>query len=273
MAMNFTEHYQLGSEGDLIFERDLTSLALHLDHPFPEFTGVRLHDHPEGELQWLFVASVCGKMGDPTSMLIEFEIMENSWANGLARGIQEMLARLCGLHIKEIKGFRFQHYARCDDTGRPMEMPPLHHELRHHVDHLDFMLYSTQQEADRAYAKANLDHFALLQARGTIELLAKERRHLRRQRQARDDTIKKLKAKVTELKDFISDLENHLEKVEEEGIDLRKEKDALLSDYEDYLEDMDMEDQEDEDDDEFIEEEEKDAHVVDIDDESKALDV
>jgi hypothetical protein len=32
-----------------------------------------------------------------------------------------------------------------------MEMPPLHHDLRHHVDHLDFMLYSTQQEADRAH--------------------------------------------------------------------------------------------------------------------------
>jgi hypothetical protein len=273
MAVNFTEHYQLGHDGDLIFECDLTALALHLDRPFPEFTGVRLHDHPEGELQWLVMASVRGKMGDPTSMLIEFEIMENCWADGLARGIQEMLARLCGHHVEEIKGFRFQHYARCDDTGCPMEMPPLHHELRHHVDHLDFMLYSTQQEADHARAKANLDHFTLLRARGTIKLLAKERRHLHHQRQARDDTIEKLKAKVTELKDYISDLENHLEKVEEEGIDLRKEKDALLSDDEDYLEDMDMEDQEDEDDDEFIDEEEKDAPVVDLDDEFEALDI
>jgi hypothetical protein len=82
-----------------------------------------------------------------------------------------------------------------------------------------------------------------------------------------------LEAKVTELKDYISDLKNHLEKVEEEGIDLCKEKDALLSDDKDYLEDMDMEDHEYEDDDEFIDEEEKDAHVVDLDDESAALDV
>jgi hypothetical protein len=273
MNVNFTEHYQLGHDGDLVFERDLMALDLHLDRPFLEFTGVRLHDHPEGELQWLIMASVRGKMGDPTSMLIEIEIMENSWADGLARGIQEMLACLCGHHVEEIKGFCFQLYAQRDDTGRPMEMPPLHHELRHHVDHLDFMMYSILQEADRARAKANLDHFALLQARGTIKLLAKERRHLRRQCQARDDTIGKLKAKVTELKDHIRDLENHLEKVEEEGIDLRKEKDALLSDDEDYLEDMDMEDQEDEDDDEFIDEEEKDAHVVDLHDESEPLDV
>jgi cell division protein FtsB len=105
-----------------------------------------------------------------------------------------------------------------------MERPPLHHELRHHVDHLDFMLYSTQQEVDRAHANANLDHFALLQARGTIKLLAKERRHLRRQRQARNDTIGKLKAKVTELKDYISDFENHLEKVEEEGMTSARKK-------------------------------------------------
>jgi hypothetical protein len=59
-----------------------------------------------------------------------------------------------------------------------------------------------------------------------------------------------LKAKVSKLRDYISDLENHLEEVEEVGIDLRKERDALLSDDEDYLEDMDMEDHEDEDDDE-----------------------
>jgi hypothetical protein len=50
MAVNFTEHYQLGHDGDLIFEHDLTALALHLDCSFPEFMGVWLHDHPEGEL-------------------------------------------------------------------------------------------------------------------------------------------------------------------------------------------------------------------------------
>jgi translation initiation factor 2B subunit (eIF-2B alpha/beta/delta family) len=134
-------------------------------------------------------------------------------------------------------------------------------------------MYSTQQEADRAGTKANLVHFALLEARGTIKILAKERRCLRRQRQARDDTIEKLKARVSNLKDYVSDLENHLEEVEEEGIDLRKEIDALLSDDEDYLEDMNMEDHEDEDDDDFIDDEEEDAHIVDLDDESEAPNV
>jgi hypothetical protein len=103
-----------------------------------------------------------------------------------------MLARLCGEHPEEIQEERFRHLTRRDDTGCPMNMPR-HHELSHHVDHLDFLLYSTQQVADRAHTKANLSHFTLLEARGTIKLLAKERRRLRRQRQARDDTIEKLK--------------------------------------------------------------------------------
>jgi chromosome segregation ATPase len=141
------------------------------------------------------------------------------------------------------------------------------------MDHLDFMLYSTQQEADRARTKANLDHFALLEARGTIRLLARERWRLRRLRQERDDTIEKLKAKVAEMTEYLSDLETHLEEAEEEGIDLRKERDALLSDDEDYMEDKDMEDQEDDDDEGFINDEEEDALVVDLDDEPEVPNV
>jgi hypothetical protein len=269
MEPEFVTHYQLGRGGSLVFEYDLTALALHLDHLFPEFTGTLLSEHPERELRWLVKAICRGTVGDPTSITIEFEFMENTWADGLARGLQEMLARLCGQHLEEIQEERFRHLARRDDTGCPMNMPG-HNELSHHVDHLDFMLYCTQQEADHARTKANLDHFALLEARGTIQLLAKERRCLCRQRQARDDTIEKLKARVSKLKEYVSDLENHLEEVEEEGIDLHKERDALLSDEEDYLEDMNMEDHEDEDDDDFIDDEEEDAHIVDLDDESEA---
>jgi hypothetical protein len=185
-----------------------------------------------------------------------------------------MFARVCGQHPEEIQEEHFRHLARRDDIGRPMNMPG-HHELSHHVDHLDFMLYCTQQEADHARTKANLDHFALLEARSTIQLLAKESRCLRRHRKARDDTIMELEVKVAELTEYLSGLETHLEDAEEEGIDLHKERDALLSDDEDYLEDMDMEDQEDEDDDEFIDDDdEEDAPVVDLDDdEPKVPDV
>jgi hypothetical protein len=152
-----------------------------------------------------------------------------------------------------------------------MEMPPLHHELRHHVDHLDYMLYYNQQEADRACTKANLDHLALLEARNTITLFARERRRLRRQRQERDDTIAELKAKGAEQTEYLSVLETHLEEAEKEGIDLHKERDALLSNDEDYLEDMHMEDQDDDHDDGFIDEEEEDVLVVDLDDDESEV--
>jgi vacuolar-type H+-ATPase subunit I/STV1 len=140
-----------------------------------------------------------------------------------------------------------------------MNMPG-HNELSHHVDHMDFLLYSTQQEADYARTKANLEHFALVEARSTIRILARERKSLRRQRQERDETIDELKAKVPELTEYIGDLENHLG--EEEGIDLRKEENALVSDEDDFMEDL--EDQEDDEDAGFIEDEEEDPEEPDV---------
>jgi hypothetical protein len=87
MESEFVMHYQLGRGGSLVFEYDLTALALHLDCLFPEFTGTLLPDHPERELRWLVNAICRGKVGDPTSITIEFEVRENTWANGLARGL------------------------------------------------------------------------------------------------------------------------------------------------------------------------------------------
>jgi hypothetical protein len=77
-----------------------------------------------------------------------------------------------------------------------------------------------------------------------------------------------LEVKVAELTEYLSDFETHLKDAEEEGIDLRKERDALLSDDEDYLEDMDMED---DDDNGFIDDEEEDAPVVDLDDDESKV--
>jgi hypothetical protein len=69
-----------------------------------------------------------------------------------------------------------------------------------------------------------------------------------------------LKAKVAELTEYIGDLENHLG--EEEGIDLRKEENALVSDEDDFMEDL--EDQEDDEDARFIEDEEDDPEEPDV---------
>jgi hypothetical protein len=45
---------------------------------------------------------------------------------------------------------------------------PGQNEPSTYVDHLDFLLYSTQHEADRARTKANLEHFALVIARVVV---------------------------------------------------------------------------------------------------------
>jgi hypothetical protein len=232
---------------------------LFLDRLYAEFKGAMLNEHPDGKLRWLIRASCRGKKGKLSSPKIKFELVENSWADGLVRGMQEMFARLCGLHVEEIQTERFRHLARRDADGRPMNMPG-HNELSHHVDHMDFLLYSTQQEADRARTKANLEHFALVETRSTIRILAREHKSLRRQRQERDETIDELKAKVAELTEYIGDLENHLG--EEEGLDLCKEENARVSDEDDFMEDL--EDQEDDEDAGFIENEEEDLEEPDV---------
>jgi hypothetical protein len=93
--------------------------------------------------------------------------------------MQEMLARLCGLHVEEVQVQRFRNFARRDTDGRPANMPG-EHEPSSYIDHMDFLLYSTQQEADRARTKANLEHFALEEARSTIRILPRECKSLRR---------------------------------------------------------------------------------------------
>jgi hypothetical protein len=156
------------------------------------------------------------------------------------------------MHVEEVQVEHFRNFARRDAEGRPANMPG-QNEPSTYIDHMDFLLYCTQQEADRARTKANLEHFALVEARSTIRVLARDRKSLRRQREERDETIEELKAKVAELTEYIGDLESHLG--EEEGIDLRKEDNALISDEDDFMEDLD--DQEDDEDAGFLEDDEE----------------
>src|SRR5664279_3839981 len=250
MALNFIEYYQLGDNAPIIFEDDLIRVVKMLGRPRPEFRGAKLRDDPEGVSQWLIQCSIRGRMVYPHSEVITFEITECSWADGLARAMHEALTRLCGAHGEELSG-GYRYFPRRDSTGRPMNVP-CHRDLGKSVDHQDFLLFSTQQELDRARARAELLDFALVEARDTIRILAKDRKTIRRQRVMRDTTIPCLRGKVAILEKTISDLEEHLEEVEGEGIDLHKERDAFLSDEDDFQEEMDMEKEED-DEEELIE--------------------
>ncbi|KAK1610717.1 hypothetical protein QYE76_034390 [Lolium multiflorum] len=233
--------YQLGNGGDLIFERDLDGLSEHLGRPHPEFHGVEVNDQHGGELQWIITADLRGKVEPPTSERILFSFRESSWMDGLTRALQEALARLCGQNVVAVLASRFAHHARRDAFGAPMEVQ-MHPQLRHHVDHLDYMLFQTQKELDNSRGYANQTHFALAQHGEAIRMLNKDRKSLRLQRAKKDATIVRLRAKIAALEITVKAQEDQLREIEDDdgGIDLQGGG-AFLSDDDDFEEDEDPE--------------------------------
>ncbi|KAK1652120.1 hypothetical protein QYE76_069925 [Lolium multiflorum] len=222
--------YQLGNGGDLIFERDLDRLSDSLGRPHPEFHGVEVNG---GELQWIITADLRGKVEPPTSERILFTFRESSWMDGLARALQEALARLCGQNVVAVLASRFAHHARRDAFGVPMQIQ-MHPQLRHHVDHLDYMLYQTQKELDNSRGYVNQTHFALTQHGEAIKMLNKDRKSLRLQRAKKDATIVRLRAKIAALEITVKAQEDQLRELEDDdgGIDLQGGE-AFLSDDDD----------------------------------------
>ncbi|KAK1698430.1 hypothetical protein QYE76_015127 [Lolium multiflorum] len=214
------EVYQLGNGGSLIFEHDLNALSDHLGRPHPEFHGAQVADQPGGELQWIITADLRGKMEPPTSERILFSFMESNWLDGLARALQEGLARLCGMSGEALKHPRFSHLARRNSAGEPMDMSS-HPELKHHVEHLDFILYHTQQDLDHSREYANQTHARIIEQGDAIKMLANDRRTLRQQRAKRDATITRLRAKIAALEATVKAQEEQMKKMEEDGEDIQ----------------------------------------------------
>ncbi|KAK1664896.1 hypothetical protein QYE76_053055 [Lolium multiflorum] len=149
-----TEVYQLGNGGDMIFERDLHALSESLGRSPPVFYGGQVNDQPGGQLQWVIMADLPGKPESPMFGRIQFSLRENNWADGLTRAMQEALARLCGQNAMALQGGRFAHLARHNSLGVPLNLP-FHPVLRHHVDHLDFMLCETRTALDNSRGLTN----------------------------------------------------------------------------------------------------------------------
>ncbi|KAK1666487.1 hypothetical protein QYE76_054646 [Lolium multiflorum] len=258
-----TKFYQLGNGGSLIFEHDLNAVSDFLGRPHPEFHGVQLDDTPGGELQWVITADLRGKMEPPTSERILFSFRESNWLDGLARGLQEALARLCGQNVVRILASRFAHLVRRDAMGVPMELQP-HPELRHHAEHLDFMLYQTQKDLDATRAYANQTHAHIIEQGEAIKLLNNDRKSLRQQRAKKDATIVRLRAKIASLEATVKAQEDQLREMEDDdgGIDLQGGG-AFLSDDDDFEEDEFTE----EEDYEFLEAGPDDYVPIDVEDE------
>ena len=235
-----TKFYQLGNGGSLVFENDLDALAEFLERPHLEFFGGQIHDQPGGELQWVIIVDMRGKMEPPTSERIQFSMRENNWMDGLARAMQEALARLCGQNVNQMKGTCFCHYARHDSMGEPMDLPS-HPELKHHAEHLDFMLHETRKELDNSRAYSNSTHLERAKMTDTINILAKERKALRHQRAKKDYIIARLRVRIASLEQTVKDQETQLKDMEKEGEDIQGDDTAYLSDDDDFEEDDDTE--------------------------------
>ncbi|KAK1664701.1 hypothetical protein QYE76_052860 [Lolium multiflorum] len=232
-----TKFYQLGNGGELIFEHDLNALSDFLGRPHPEFHGIEVNDQVGGELQWIITADLRGKLEPPTSERILFSFRESNWLDGLARGLQEALARLCGQNVVRILASRYAHLVRRDAMGVPMELQS-HPQLRHHAEHLDYMLYHTQKELDNSRAYANQTHLALITHGDAIKQLSRDRNKLRLKCAKKDVTITRLRAQIASLEATVKAQEEQLMEIEEDeaGADLRGG-DAFLSDDDDFEED------------------------------------
>ncbi|KAK1682142.1 hypothetical protein QYE76_042990 [Lolium multiflorum] len=236
-----TQVYDLANGGDLIFERDLFALTEFLGRSPPVFYGGQITDQANGQLQWLIMANLPGKPESPMFRLIQFSLRDNTWVDGLARALQEALARLCGQNSVAIEGERFAHFARHSSVGLPLSLP-YHPVLRHHVDHLDYMLFETRSALDNSRAAANHTQQQLNQYAETIKVIAKERRTLRQLVAKRDSTIHRLKTKISVLKETISTQAEQLQILEGEGEgeDIQGDGYSYVSNDNDYEEEEDM---------------------------------
>ncbi|KAK1650420.1 hypothetical protein QYE76_068225 [Lolium multiflorum] len=258
-----TESYELGNGGSLVFERDLYLVSEKLERPPPQFHGVRIHNTPGGEQQWMITADLKGSTEPPMSERILFSFKACNWVDGLAHALQEGLARVCGQNIAALQGTRFAHFARHDTMGEPMALSS-HPVLKHHVEHLDFMLHETRKDLELTRVHAHRAQMALAHHADAIRLLAKDRRSLRLQRAKKDATIARLRETIRTLEITVRTQQDQIQEMEEDGEDIRGGED-FLSDDNDFEEDEFT----DEEDYEFLESEEDGIIPIDVDEDGE----
>ncbi|KAK1605117.1 hypothetical protein QYE76_028790 [Lolium multiflorum] len=254
-----TETYDLENGGSLVFERDLYLVSERLERPPPRFHGVRIHDTPTGEQQWMITADLKGSSEPPISERILFSFKACNWPDGLAHALQEGLARVCGQNIAALRGSRFAHFARHDTMGEPMALSS-HPVLKIHVQHLDFMLHETRKELELTRVHNHRAQMTLAHHAEAIRMLAKDRKLLRLQRAKKDATIRRLREKIRTLEVTVRTQQDQIQEMEEDGEDIQGG-DDFLSD------DNDFEDDEftDEEDYEFLEAAEDGIIPIDVD--------
>jgi hypothetical protein len=173
--------------------------------------------------------------------------------------MQATLARLVHYHRGSHDLGRFVYFGRHDEHGFPEECVP-HYHFGGHMQHMESLLHHTQVRLDYTRMQRDIKVNTLINVRQQLQLKEEELKEAKgdayREGKIRSTTHElnnHLQAKNDELEAMLAKMESHIEKLEDEGEDLRKENKALLSDDEDYIEEMDIEEEEpDEDDLAFI---------------------
>ena len=176
--------------------------------------------------------------------------------DGLARAIQEALARQCGHCVNQIQGTRFEFFPRRDAMGQHLTAPS-HPQMRRQVEDLSFMLYDRQKELDNARALANQKAARAIQKDNIITRLRRDRKKNRHRLDKRQRLIARLRLKVAKLEEDLREQDMDLDDTDEEGEDIAGDPHSFLSDDDDYLEDYVMSFFTDIDDSDFINDEDE----------------
>jgi hypothetical protein len=274
MALHFTKWRMLGTlEVPLTFEEDLIELSIKMGRPYPELKGGRVDKPEDSEQTWLVSCTVRGVVLDPNIEEIEVDVLDRTWEEGSIRAMQATLARLVHYHRGSHDLGRFMYFGRRDERGFPKECVP-HYHFGGHMQHMESLLHRTQVRMDHIRMQRDIKVNTLKNVRQLLQLKEKEiekkdkeleevkkdlekaKADVYREKKIRSTTRKinkRLKSKNDDLETMLAKMESHIVSLEDEGEDLRKENKALLSDDEDYIEEMDIEDEEpDEDDLAFI---------------------
>ena len=147
-----------------MFENDLYELCLHLGRPVPEFQGACVDASSVEGLCWLIESSVRGRIEHPRSKKLVHVTMDSSWADGLGRAMQRMLARLCDEHRTELKDSRFRYFGRRNGDGHPT--PADHHSLfGEYISDMEVMVYRTQEDLRSSRLQAHFQRISLKESR------------------------------------------------------------------------------------------------------------
>ena len=172
-------------------------------------------------------------------------MMDATWDDGLCRVMKRLLARLCEEHKAELSGTRFRYFGRHNDEGHPTHTAQ-HTLFGDHITDMEVLLHHTQENLSDARLKTHFQRTSLTESRVRETQLKWETDNLCLKVARQKRTIVKLRKKVAEQDEMIEEMEHQANELEEEGEDLRKENNAFISDDDDYLEEMDYEEEDNE---------------------------